>query len=128
MRFLVDESLASRVAALLADAGHDAIHVGDRDLLGASDETVLATAHQEDRVVVTADTDFGTLLALSPPPQPSVILLRRPGRRAEQRARAVLEAVNAVGGALDEGALAVVEPARVRVRMLPFDQGDATLA
>jgi predicted nuclease of predicted toxin-antitoxin system len=121
VRFLVDESLARRVAALLADAGHDAIHVSDRELLGETDETVLATAHQEDRVVVTADTDFGTLLALSPSPQPSVILLRRPGRRAEQRAGAVLAAIDAVGTALDEGALAVVEPTRVRVRMLPFD-------
>jgi predicted nuclease of predicted toxin-antitoxin system len=123
VRLLVDDSLANRVAALLADAGHDAIHVGDRELLGAPDETVLATAHREDRVVVTADTDFGTLLALSPPPQPSVILLRRQGRRAEQRTGAVLDAIDAVATALDEGALAVVEPTRVRVRRLPFDQG-----
>lgn len=99
MKLLVDESLASRVAALLADAGHDAIHVGDRELLGAPDEMVLATARREDRVVVTADTDFGTLLVLSTPPQPSVILLRRPGRRADQRARAIIDVIDAVGEA-----------------------------
>jgi predicted nuclease of predicted toxin-antitoxin system len=123
VRFLVDESLASRVATLLAEAGHDAIHVSDRELAGAADPTVLAAAQHEDRVVITADTDFGTLLALSSSPQPSVILLRRPGRRAEQRVGAVLEALEMVGAALDEGALVVVEPARVRVRMLPFAQG-----
>lgn len=122
MKLLVDESLASRVASLLVDAGHDAIHVADRNLLGASDETVLATAHQEDRVVVTADTDFGTLLALSADPKPSVILLRRPGRRAEQRTEAIVAAITAVGDVVDDGALVVVEPTRVRVRMLPFNE------
>lgn len=122
MKLLVDESLAGRVAALLAEAGHDAIHVGDRGLLGSPDETVLASAQREDRILVTADTDFGTLLALSAPPQPSVILLRRPGRRAEKRATAITDAIEAVGEALEAGALVVVEPSRVRVRMLPFDE------
>lgn len=122
MKLLVDESLAGRVAALLAEAGHDAIHVRDRGLLGSPDETVLASAQREDRILVTADTDFGTLLALSAPPQPSVILLRRPGRRAEERATAITDAIEAVGEALEAGALVVVEPSRVRVRMLPFDE------
>lgn len=72
--------------------------------------------------MVTADTDFGTLLALSRTVQPSVILLRRPGRRAEQRAEAVIDAISTVGDALDDGALVVVEPSRVRVRTLSFDQ------
>jgi predicted nuclease of predicted toxin-antitoxin system len=122
VKLLVDESLAGRVAALLAEAGHDATHVGDRGLLGSPDETVLASAQREDRILVTADTDFGTLLALSAPPQPSVILLRRPGRRAEERATAITDAIEAVGEALEAGALVVVEPSRVRVRMLPFDE------
>jgi predicted nuclease of predicted toxin-antitoxin system len=122
VKLLVDESLASRVAVLLAASGHDAIHVGDRGLLGSPDETVLAFAQGEDRIVVTADTDFGTLLALSAPPQPSVILLRQPGRRAEQRAAAVNGAIQAVSEALEAGAMVVVEPSRLRVRLLPFDE------
>jgi predicted nuclease of predicted toxin-antitoxin system len=121
VKLLIDESLAGRVATLLAEGGQEAVHVRERDLLGAPDETILATAHAENRVVVTADSDFGTLLALSSSALPSVILLRRPGRRPEQRARAVLDAIELVGDALDEGALVVVEPGRVRVRALPFD-------
>lgn len=72
--------------------------------------------------MVTGDTDFGTLLALSGTAQPSVILLRRPGRRAEQRAEAVVNVISVVGDVLDGGALVVVEPHRVRVRTLPFEQ------
>ncbi len=122
MRLLVDESLAGRVASLLSDAGHDVVHVSDQGLLGASDDAVLAAAQQEGRVVVTADTDFGTLLALGGIAQTSVVLLRRPGRRAEQRAEAVIDAISAVSDVLNDGALVVVEPNRVRVRMLPFDE------
>jgi hypothetical protein len=44
MRFLVDEPLSKRVAELLAGAGHDAVHVGDYDLFGATDERIMDTA------------------------------------------------------------------------------------
>ena len=120
MKLVVDESLARRVADLLREAGHDAVHAADRGLLGARDEAVMAAARQDDRVVVTADTDFGTLLALSDMPRPSVLLLRRPGRRVEQRVAAVAAAITAVEDALEEGALVVVEPDRIRVRELPM--------
>ncbi len=73
MRFLVDESLQRHVADLLVDNGHDAVHVSDVGLRGAADETVLATADEHNRILITADTDFGTLLALSGAAQPSVI-------------------------------------------------------
>jgi predicted nuclease of predicted toxin-antitoxin system len=37
VRFLVDESLSSRFARLLADGGHDVVNLGDLGLLGADD-------------------------------------------------------------------------------------------
>lgn len=120
MKLLIDESLARHVATLLVEAGHDAVHVAERELLGAHDEAVLATANQEGRALVTADTDFGTLLALTSTARPSVILLRRPGRRAQQRADAVLSATSAAGADLEHGAMVVVEPDRLRVRALPI--------
>lgn len=119
MRLLVDESLSHRVAAFLTDAGHDAVHVRELDLLGARDEEVLAAAHQERRMVVSADSDFGTLLALSAASAPSVLFLRRPDRRAEQRAAAITDALEVAGDELEQGAIAVVEPDRVRLRRLP---------
>ena len=120
MRFLIDESLQPRIVDALTDAGHEAVHVVDLELLGASDDQVLAAALGDGRVLVTADTDFGSLLALSGDPFPSVILLRRPGRRPKQRAAAILSAVEAVGGRLQNGAMVVVEPHRVRIRDLPI--------
>lgn len=122
MRFLVDESLQQGVADLLANAGYDAIHLGALGMLGASDGEVLAAAAREERILVTADTDFGTLLALTGAVGPSVILLRRPGRRAGERARAILHVVDIVGESLKRGAVIVVEPDRARVRELPVER------
>lgn len=76
MKFLIDESIQKRVAVLLAKQGHAALHVLTIDLGGGSDDRVLAAARQDGRVAVTADTDFGDLLALSGEPQPSVLVLR----------------------------------------------------
>jgi predicted nuclease of predicted toxin-antitoxin system len=44
----------------------------------AKDESILARALQEDRIVVSADTDFGTLLAAWEADKPSFILFRNP--------------------------------------------------
>lgn len=59
MTFPVDNTLSPDVAEHLRSAGHDAVHVRDRRLAEAEDEAILEVAVAEERVIVTADTDFG---------------------------------------------------------------------
>ena len=74
MRFLIDNSLSPLVAQGLQEAGHDVVHVRDLNMHRAADEEIMARALRERRVVVAADTDFGTLLAWGKGQGPSVIL------------------------------------------------------
>jgi len=74
MRLLIDANLSPRVAAQLADMRFDAIHVADVGLLTAADEAILEYAAANELVIVSADTDFGELLAASPGrARPSVV-------------------------------------------------------
>ena len=121
MRFLIDNALSPLLAEQLSAAGHDAVHVRDYEMQAAADEEIFLRAQRETRVIVSADTDFGTLLAARRDLSPSVVLFRHgTQRRPASQAKILLANLSAIEKDLAEGALVVIEPSRIRVRSLPL--------
>jgi predicted nuclease of predicted toxin-antitoxin system len=121
VRFLVDVNLSPRLVDRLQALGHDAAHVAALGLLLDPDEMILDLARVEDRVVITADSDFGTILASTRVTKPSVLYLRgTTGRRVEPVVARIAEALLLVESHLLDGSLVVLEPSVVRIRSLPI--------
>ncbi len=121
MRFLIDECLPPFLGAVLRSAGHDAVAVAALDLCGVPDSIVMATAREQRRVLVSADTDFGEILARSNDRQPSVVLYR--GSEvldAKALGAILLTNLPQIEESLVEGSIVVLLDDRIRVRRLPL--------
>ena len=113
------------LAAGLRRAGHDAVHLVEYDMLRSDDVDVLIRARDEERTVVSADSDFAMLLATQKGTRPSFVLFRhRTGSPASQLEQLIAR-LPSITKALEEGSIVVFEESRIRVRKLPIDDEEA---
>lgn len=127
MKLLLDANLSPEVGRRLKEAGHDAIHVADIGLLTAADPAILQAAAQEERVLLTADSDFGALLALGSLASPSVLLLRSADHlRPTEQAELIGANLPQIAEDLEKGAIVSLTRDRLRIRELPISTSDGS--
>jgi predicted nuclease of predicted toxin-antitoxin system len=114
LRFLVDVNVGVAVADNLRDSGHDVVFAGDLDWC-MPDTDVLSVAHQEQRIILTMDTDFGELVYHSQQQHAGVLLLRMPGANREEKIRIVQQIVSRYGDQLPSH-FCVYRQGRLRIR------------
>jgi predicted nuclease of predicted toxin-antitoxin system len=121
VKLLLDANLSPALRAGLENAGYEALHVGEVDLLQASDKVILDFAATEQLVIVTADSDFASMLALSGASRPSIVHLRGVAELAPAtHLRLLLDNLTTVTEELDQGAVVSLSPVRLAVRRLPI--------
>lgn len=123
MKLLLDQGLPRSSTERLRRAGIDAVHVGELGLSAAEDAAILQLGRDQDRVVVTLDADFHTLLALSVASSPSVIRFRIEGLRSEELANLLQSVLSQCATDLQRGAAVTVQVGRIRIRHLPLGRG-----
>jgi len=121
VKFLVDANLSPRLAKALEAAECQAVHVGDVGLLTATDDEIFEFAAQNQYTIVSADSDFGTLLARHNTAHPSFVLLRHANElRPDDQIALLVANLPVVSEELEEGAVVTITPDRMRIRKLPM--------
>lgn len=120
MRFLIDNALSPAVAIELT-ASATTPSTSASWACRPPQTRRSSTARAEERVVVSADTDFGTLLATRKETWPSVILFRHGSQhRPTDQAALLKNNLPQFTQALEDGSIVVIEPDRIRIRALPL--------
>ncbi len=124
MRFLADMGISPGVVDALRAAGHHAIHLWDQGLGRLTDEKILAKAHDEKYVLLTADLGFGKLMSESGQVLPSIVLFRLASMRPAKVNPRLAVVLSDCAEDLAAGAFVVVTESTIRVRRLPIGQGE----
>jgi predicted nuclease of predicted toxin-antitoxin system len=118
MKFLADQDVYATTIRFLGGLGHDLVTAASLGLAQAEDAELLRIAHQEGRIFVTRDRDFGGLVFVQGS-GPGVIYLRiLPATQTSLHAE--LERVLTLYTELElQTSFVVVEPGRHRIRKPP---------
>lgn len=116
MRFLADENIHGGIIQWLRSQGHDALWATET-LQGVDDDVLLQIAQQQERLLLTADLDFGELVFRERLTSHGVVLLRLEDLVVQERL-ARLHAVWAILEVHALGQFIVITEERVRVRPL----------
>ena len=120
LRFLVDMNLSPSIVTDLQQRRWDILRVSQVLPMDAEDFEILEFARQQNRVIITQDLDFSSLLALGGYEKPSLITFRLSVPEPETITRKLLELLPHIEDRSAEGCAVTIDDRRVRVRRLPI--------
>jgi predicted nuclease of predicted toxin-antitoxin system len=124
MRLLLDQGLPRSSAEILRNKGWDVQHTGEIGMSRATDRQILEYARDEQRVVITLDSDFHAILAVENLDSPSVVRIRQEGLRGQELTELVENIWARIGQQLENGAMATITEKTIRIRNIPLHESD----
>jgi len=116
---LLDQGLPRSAASILREEGWDVLHTGDIGLHRASDSQLLEFARKEQRVIITLDSDFHAILALTNASAPSVIRIRLEGLKGPDLALLIKRVWPRIKFQIKKGAMVTITESGIRIRNIP---------
>ena len=117
MKFLLDAHLPPALCRLLCEVGHDAIHTSDLpDKNRTTDSLINAVSIQQDRVVVSKDTDFYYSHLLSQRPQ-KLLLIRTGNISVRDLVELFRRHLPAIIQALEVSSLVELDRSEIRIHI-----------
>ena len=116
VRFKLDENLPAEMVSHLEQGGHDATTVLGQGMGGAGDDEIAKVCAEEQRVLITLDTDFADVTAYPPGNYAGIVVFRL---NDQSRNRIIAMGDRFMRSLTTEpltGQLWIVEEARIRIR------------
>lgn len=121
LKFLIDNALSPIFSKQLKKYGYDVIHVRDIRMEKCCDDEIFDFAKKENRIVVSADTDFGTIVTLRNEKSPSIVIFRRTkNRKPLEQVELLMSNLDEIKTYLETGSIVIIEDKRIRIRSLPI--------
>ena len=115
MKFLAEQDVYGLTIQFLRNLGHDVIAAAQLGMSRAKDPELLRTAHDQDRIFITRDRDFGALVFVQAS-GPGVICLRILPSTQQAVHTELARALTLYSEQQLKSSFVVVEPGRHRIR------------
>ncbi len=119
MHFLADHDVYFITVQELRHAGHDVVTAKELQMQAADDSDLLAKSRALDRIFISRDKDFGTLVFLHAVTSPGVIFLRISPMEVLAVHRVLHQLLREQSEELLKRSYCVVASSRYRLRQLP---------
>ena len=120
LRILTDKNISPKVVTFLRKHNIDVLDTKEQGWYGKSDDELLDIAYQDNRWIITHDTDFGTLTIHEGKRYIGIIFLRVRNMNSQNIIRVCSQLLDHDIDLL-YGALVVVEETRIRIRHKEHD-------
>jgi predicted nuclease of predicted toxin-antitoxin system len=120
LEFLANMNISPLTVEQLRARGWNITRVSEVMKKESSDIDILIYAQMQNKVVITQDLDFSTLLALRGYTKPSVINLRLENPRPDFVSARIIDVASMMQKELEEGVVITVDETSARYRNLPI--------